>query len=76
MKKAEIGQYLARRRKSLELNQRELAKLSGISLHSLCNIERGESNPTIDALLAVTDVLGLEFSLSPRNMELVSGDGR
>ena len=69
MKKAKIGRYIALRRKSLELNQRELAKLSGISLHSLCNIERGAANPTIDALIAVIDVLGLEFSLAPRDME-------
>lgn len=69
MKKTEIGKYLANRRKSLKVTQRELAALCGISEHALCNLERGEGNPTADLMLNVMDALGLEISISPKVLE-------
>lgn len=69
MKKAEIGHYIAQRRKSLKVNQRGLAEMCGISEHALCNLEGGEGNPTFDLVYSVADVLGLELVLRPKNME-------
>ena len=68
MKKAELGQYFSNRRKSLKVNQRLVADLCGLSIHSLSNIERGEGNPTLESLEKLADVLGLEISLAPKQM--------
>lgn len=69
MKKSEIGEYIAKRRKSLGVSQRELAKLCGVSEHALCNLERGAGNPTLDLIAAVLDVLGLRIELKPIILE-------
>ena len=69
MKKQEIGLFIAKRRKALRVNQRELAKLCGVSEHALCNLERGTGNPTLDIVTAVTDALGLELNLGVKVLE-------
>jgi len=69
MKKSEIGEYIAERRKSLRVNQCELAKLCGVSEHALGDLERGSGNPTFDLLERICDVLGLEIGLSPKVLE-------
>lgn len=69
MKKAELGEFLARRRKSLRISQRELAGLCGVSEHALVNLERGDGNPTFDLMASIADALGLEISLHPRVLE-------
>jgi len=58
-----IASYLVKRRKTLGISQKELAELSGISLHSLSNIESGKGNPTIEVLEKLTDTLGLVISV-------------
>ena len=59
----EISDYIARRRKTLKISQRELAELSGISLHSLSNLESGKGNPTLESLLKVADTLGVTITV-------------
>ena len=63
MKKQELGLFIAKRRKALRVNQRELARLCGVSEHALCNLERGSGNPTLNIVNAVADALGLELKL-------------
>lgn len=58
----EISDYIVRRRKTLKISQRELAELSGISLHSLSNLESGKGNPTLESLLKVADTLGVTIA--------------
>lgn len=58
----EIADYIVRRRKTLKISQRELAELSGISLHSLSNLESGKGNPTLESLLKVADTLGVTIT--------------
>lgn len=58
----EISDYVLRRRKTLKISQRELAVLSGISLHSLSNLESGKGNPTLESLLKVADTLGVTIT--------------
>lgn len=70
MKKREIGLFIAKRRKALKVNQRELARLCGVSEHALCNLERGMGNPTLDIVTAVADALGLELKLGARLLEV------
>lgn len=69
MKKDEVGRFVADRRKALRINQRDLARLCGISTHALCDLERGAGNPTFDLIEGVLDALGLEIRLQPKNME-------
>lgn len=68
MKFEGIGLLLAKRRKTLEISQKELALLAGISLHTVCNLESQRGNPTLASLLAVAKVLGLELSLSIKEL--------
>ena len=69
MKKIDIGDYLTRRRKSLHVTQRDLARICGVSEHALCNLEQGVGNPTYDLLECVSDALGLEIRLAPKVLE-------
>lgn len=62
MNVGEIADYIVRRRKTLKISQRELAELSGISLHSLSNLESGKGNPTLESLLKVADTLGVTIT--------------
>ncbi len=69
MKIEEIGLFVAKRRKALRVNQRELASLCGVSEHALCNLERGTGNPTMRLVDSVADALGLELKLVVKDME-------
>ena len=69
MKIGEIGSFIAKRRKALKVNQRELASLCGVSEHALCNLERGVGNPTMRLVDSVADALGLELKLVVKDME-------
>ena len=66
MKMCSISETVARRRKSLGVSQVQLAKIASISSHTLSDIESGRGNPTIDSLVKVADVLGLDVSLVVR----------
>lgn len=69
MKKEALGKYIAERRRSLHINQRELADLCGVSEHALVNLERGSGNPTFDLIDKVCEAMGLEIGLTPKVME-------
>ena len=73
MKKKQIGCFIAERRKSLNVNQRDLARICGISEHALCNLERGSGNPTLDLIEKTLDALGLEIRLQPKKIGEVEG---
>lgn len=64
MKIDELGEFVARRRKSLGVTQRELAEISQVSLHTLSNIESGNGNPTLGNFFRVTSALGLNIELT------------
>jgi predicted transcriptional regulator len=57
----EIGLILKQRRKELALDQRNLARLSGVSVHSLSDIEVGKGNPTLESLSKIMKVMGFEI---------------
>lgn len=65
MNKTEIGQSIAARRDTLAITQTRLAKLSGISVHTLSNLETGRGNVTLDTLLKVAAVLGFQVRIGP-----------
>ena len=60
MNKTEIGKLIAERRDTLDITQARLAKLSGVSVHTLSNLETGEGNVTLDTLLKVASTVGFK----------------
>lgn len=58
-----IGNTLQARRKNLGITQPQLAELAGISVNTLYKLERGQSNPTLEVLLNIAEVLGMELKL-------------
>ena len=63
MNKAEIGKYIVARRDTLRISQAYLAELSGVSVHTLSNLETGKGNVTLDTLLKIAGVLGLKVKV-------------
>lgn len=57
------------RRTALRLAQKDLAELSGVSLHTLINLETGKGNPTLDVAQRILDALGLELVVQVRNTD-------
>jgi y4mF family transcriptional regulator len=62
---SQISKTLRERRRELGVTQADLARLSGLSLHGLSDIETGKGNPTMETLLKVLQVLGLQILLKP-----------
>ena len=63
MNKEEFGCQLVERRRILGVDQRTAAELSGISVHTLSNIESGKGNPSLRVVCRIADALGLELRL-------------
>ena len=49
------------RRKVLGISQQDLAEMSGISLPTVKDIERGLANPSLSTISKLLDVLGMEI---------------
>jgi DNA-binding XRE family transcriptional regulator len=56
---AEVIRYRAQH----ELSQRALAQLLGVSQPRVVGLESGEHNPTIDTLIAISRITGIEFAI-------------
>ena len=63
MNKEGIGKYIVERRDTLRISQGRLAELSGVSVHTLSNLETGNGNVTLETLLKVTKILGLKVTV-------------
>ncbi|MGY6560895.1 MAG: helix-turn-helix domain-containing protein [Luteibaculaceae bacterium] len=58
-----LGQTLKNRRKELNITQPHLAELAQISPNTLYKLERGQSNPSLDVVNKLAEVLGMELKL-------------
>lgn len=63
MNKKDIGKSVIERRDTLRISQKRLAELSGVSVHTLSNLETGCGNVTLDTLLKVSGILGLKVTV-------------
>ena len=63
MNQEELGRRIAERRHILGVDQRTAAELSGVSVHTLSNIESGKGNPSLQILSKMADALGLELRI-------------
>jgi len=64
-----LATSLRERRKALHLDQKDLAELSGASIHTIINVETGKGNPTLEVTQRILDAVGLELVLQIRNTE-------
>ncbi len=62
----EIISELKQRRIALAVTQEDVSELSGVSLRTIKELERGKGNPTFATLSKIADVLGIEFKLEKK----------
>ncbi len=67
-----LGMLVLEKRMELGLSQRELAERVGTSQNRIYLIENSETNPTLDTLQRLADVLGFAYKIRP-NRELIAG---
>ena len=58
-----ISAILKERRIALKITQRELSEISGVSIATIKDIERGKGNPSLKTLEQIGIVLGLEICM-------------
>jgi transcriptional regulator with XRE-family HTH domain len=63
----DIADQIKARRKVLSISQSDLAEMSGVSLATIKNIERGAGNPSYETVAKLLDVLGLEMIFKVRS---------
>ena len=61
-------EIIKNRRVDLNVNQEELAQLSGVGLRTIKQFESGKGNPTLSTISQIADVLGLELGLVVKKM--------
>ena len=68
MNNQQIGKIIQERRDYLNLTQKDVAEMAGITFKSISEIELGIRNPTITTLNRVLEVLGLDLSVQIKSM--------
>jgi transcriptional regulator with XRE-family HTH domain len=68
MNNQQIGKIIQERRDYLNLTQKDVAEMAGISFKSISEIELGIRNPSLNTLKSVLDVLGLDLSVQIKSM--------
>jgi HTH-type transcriptional regulator/antitoxin HipB len=63
----QVGAILASRRKHLDLSQADVAGRIGLSQNRLSELESRPDTLTVEQLLALLNVLGLELHLAERS---------
>jgi transcriptional regulator with XRE-family HTH domain len=61
------GKLMRDRRRVLGIDQKTAAELSGVSVHTISDIESGRGNPSVKVLAAILDALGLELRIQIKN---------
>ena len=56
-----LREVIKARRKVLDISQQDLAEMSGISLPTVKDIERGLANPSLSTISKLLDILGMEI---------------
>jgi transcriptional regulator with XRE-family HTH domain len=64
----ELIKTIKARREVLQVTQETVAELSGVGLRTLKQFESGKGNPTLLTLHKIADVLGMEVSLTIKNI--------
>jgi len=56
-----LQEVIKNRRKTLGISQQDLSEMSGVSLPTVKDIERGLANPSLSTISKLLDVLGMEI---------------
>jgi len=56
-----LQEVIKKRRKTLGISQQDLSEMSGVSLPTVKDIERGIANPSLSTISKLLDVLGMEI---------------
>lgn len=62
----ELAETMKSRRKTLGISQQDLAEMSGVSLATIKDIERGKGNPSLETVQKILDILGMEIKYEVR----------
>jgi transcriptional regulator with XRE-family HTH domain len=68
MNNQQIGKIIQERRGYLNLTQKDVAEMAGITFKSISEIELGLRNPSLNTLKSILDVLGLELTVQVKLM--------
>ena len=68
MNNQQIGKIIQERRDYLNLTQKDVAEMAGITFKSVSEIELGLRNPSLNTLKSILDVLGLELTVQIKSM--------
>lgn len=68
MNNQQIGKIIQERRDYLNLTQKDVAEMAGITFKSISEIELGIRNPSLSTLKNILDVLGLELTVQIKSM--------
>ena len=68
MSKLQIGKIIQERRDYLNLTQKDVAEMAGITFKSISEIELGIRNPSLNTLNSILEVLGLEITVQIKSM--------
>lgn len=66
MDSQQIGKIIQKRRDYLNLTQKDVAEMAGITFKSVSEIELGVRNPSLNTLKSILDVLGLELTVQTK----------
>lgn len=66
----ELVRTLKKRREILGVTQEQLAELSDVGLRTLKSLESMKSNPTLETLTKLADVLGMELRLEVKQPKI------
>ena len=59
----DIYENIKERRSLLAITQQDLADISGVGLRTIKGIETNKGNPSVNTLVKILDVLGMELHL-------------
>jgi transcriptional regulator with XRE-family HTH domain len=66
---SDLAHRIRTRRRTLDLDQKGLAEIAGVSVHALSDLESGKGNPTLEMLNRVAEALGMEVTLRLQTRE-------
>ncbi len=64
--RCEIGEAINTMRKSIGLNQKDFAKLFGLTVNALSLLENDKSNPTLKTLNKIGSKFGFKINFTPK----------
>lgn len=69
MNSQELAGIIKKRREELGISQKDLAEMSEIHLRSISKLESGVSNPTLELLNQIAEILGLELNIKVKEIK-------